>query len=172
MKRVGIRRTGFTIVELIIVVTIIAILATLVMVTYKGATDRGYNARVTTGVNSYIKAIQIYKFRNGSYPTQTSCLGANYPSNTCWTGSGGTRTVDSTFDTLMATVVDSKPVLADALLATGVADNMRAGAVYYATSGAAPFQITYYLKGAGQTCPQGTGTTEGGVVTRCDFTFV
>lgn len=171
MKRVGMRRTGFTIVELIIVVTIVAILASLTMVAYRGATDRGYNARVATGVTSYIKAIQIYKFRNGAYPTQTSCLGANYPSNTCWTGSGGTRTVDSTLDTALSSVIDVKPVLADTLMATGVANNMRAGAVYYATGGVAPFQITYYLKGAGQTCPQGTGTTEGGVVTRCDFTF-
>lgn len=172
MKRVGIRRTGFTIVELIIVITIIGILASLTIVAYRGVTDRGYNARVTTGVNSYIKAIQIYKFRNGSYPTQTSCLGANYPSNTCWTGSGGTRTVDSTLDTALATVLDAKPVLADTLLATGVGNNMRAGAVYNAASGTGPFSVIFYLKGAGQTCPQGTVTAEGSILTRCDFTFV
>jgi general secretion pathway protein G len=172
MKWVGNRQNGFTIVEIMIVVVIVAILAGLVLTAYRGVTDRGYNSRITTGVNAYIKAIQIYKARNGAYPTQTSCLGSGYPSNTCWTGTGGTRTVDGTFDTALATIVDVKPMLADTLLATGVGNNMRAGAVYTAASGTGPFTITYYLKGTNQTCPQGSVTAGGSVLTRCDFTFV
>lgn len=171
MKQVGIKQTGFTIVELIIVIVIIGILASLTVVAYQGVTNRGYNARVTTGVVSYIKAVQVYKIRNGAYPTQTGCLGANYPSGTCWSGVDGTFTVNSSLDTALATVMDSKPMLADKLFSIGVNNNTRAGALYFSSGGAGPFKVIYYLNGAGQTCPQGIGGTEGGVVTQCIFTF-
>jgi len=74
---------GFTIVELLIVIVVVAILAAVTVVAYNGIQQRAYNTKVIAGANQYYKAFLEYKAVNGYYPSVNSCLGANYPSNNC-----------------------------------------------------------------------------------------
>lgn len=61
-------RRGFTIVELLIVVVIIGIVAAIVIVAYRGVTNRAYMSRSQTELETIGKAIQIYYTTNGRYP--------------------------------------------------------------------------------------------------------
>jgi type IV pilus assembly protein PilA len=49
-------RYGFTIVELLVVVVVISILASISVVAYQGVQKRAYNDRVISAVNIYVKA--------------------------------------------------------------------------------------------------------------------
>ena len=59
---------GFTIVELLIVIVVIAILAAITVVAYNGIRDRSDISRATGELNSLKKAIELYYAENGSYP--------------------------------------------------------------------------------------------------------
>ena len=163
-----VKQRGFTIVELLIVIVVIGILAAITIVAYNGIQQRALNTKVANGVNEYRKALLSYHALNGQYPSSvSSCLGMNYPENQCWKGDSGNIYVDSAFDTELNQIIKNKPELASKRFSIGVTDNMRAGAVYRILSGRS--QITYYLQGVGQKCPYGSGGTEGGVVTQCNY---
>ena len=53
------RTTGFTIVELLIVVVVIAILAAITIVSYNGITARANDSAIKTGLSSTIKKINV-----------------------------------------------------------------------------------------------------------------
>ena len=63
---------GFTLVELMTVIAIIGVLATVVVVAYNGAQGRARDAKRLTDVNTITKALDVYKARNGSYPNEQS----------------------------------------------------------------------------------------------------
>ena len=69
---------GFTLVELLIVIVVIAILAAISIVAYNGIQQRARNTQTMQAVNSYVKAFKLYQADNGSLPTDTGCLGANF----------------------------------------------------------------------------------------------
>lgn len=77
-------RAGFTIVELLIVIVIIAILATLVIATYNGTQQRAENSKTVAAVQAYKKALIAYAVENNNYPSVSwaACLGENYPDAT------------------------------------------------------------------------------------------
>ncbi|HMQ96299.1 MAG TPA: prepilin-type N-terminal cleavage/methylation domain-containing protein [Candidatus Saccharibacteria bacterium] len=63
---------GFTIVELLIVIVVIAILAMISVATYRGIQDRARSAVIQSNLNGAAKQLEIYKAQEGSYPvTQT-----------------------------------------------------------------------------------------------------
>lgn len=151
--------SGFTIVELLIVIVVIGILAAIVIVAYSGAQSRARNSQIKSGVVAYQKALNLYATLNNSYPNNSGCLGANYPLNNCWVGPSGNYSVNATLDTNLATVMSTKPSLSTNVLQITASDQ-RLGALYRYTS-AADIKIIYYLEGAGQTCLNGNvGTTE------------
>lgn len=59
---------GFTIVELLIVIVVIAILASISVVAYNGIQTRAENTKTAAAISQYIKALQAYKSEEGSYP--------------------------------------------------------------------------------------------------------
>lgn len=63
------RHQGFTIVELLIVIVVIAILATISVVAYNGIQDRAKNAQVQSDINQIQKKIELYYAENGAYPS-------------------------------------------------------------------------------------------------------
>jgi len=63
------KNRGFTIVELLIVVVVIAILAAITIVSYNGITKRASEAAVKTDAAQASKAIAIDYINNGTYPT-------------------------------------------------------------------------------------------------------
>lgn len=77
-------RRGFTIVELLIVIVIIAILAAVTVAAYNGIRERSQASAIASDLKAITKAFVLYKESNGlsSWPIET---------DTSWKGTGGTN---------------------------------------------------------------------------------
>jgi prepilin-type N-terminal cleavage/methylation domain-containing protein len=60
---------GFTIVELLIVIVVIGILATLVIVTFSGIQQKGRDSQRKTDINAVASHVSAYYADKGYYPT-------------------------------------------------------------------------------------------------------
>lgn len=69
---------GFTIVELLIVIVVIAVLAAIAIVAFNGAQARASFSRYQADMKSIVKALELYKAENGSYPVTTNQDGCTY----------------------------------------------------------------------------------------------
>lgn len=71
---------GFTIVELLIVIVVIAILAAITIVAYTGVQERARYSAMRSDLSSLNKAILLYYAENGQYPitqaTSATCSGS------------------------------------------------------------------------------------------------
>ena len=95
-------QAGFTIVELLIVIVVIAVLAAISIVAYNGVQSRARDAERRTEMASIEKALELYHLDNGGYPT---C------SNTTYTA-GGTLSgcfLDSIESSLVPKYLSSLP---------------------------------------------------------------
>lgn len=63
------KQSGFTIVELLIVIVIIGILATLVIITFTGIQQRARNTKRQTDINSVDSHLEAFNADQGYYPT-------------------------------------------------------------------------------------------------------
>ncbi len=63
------KQKGFTIVELLIVIVVIGILATLVIVTFSGIQQKGRNSQRQTDINAVASHVEAYYAETGTYPT-------------------------------------------------------------------------------------------------------
>ena len=68
------KRDGFTIVELLIVIVVIAILAAITIVSYNGITARANTTSAQAAATSALKKAEAYNAEQGSYPTAPSQL--------------------------------------------------------------------------------------------------
>ena len=68
-------RNGFTIVELLIVVVVIAILATITIVSFRGVQERAYVAATVSNIDVYIKGLEMLKAETGAYSKVSGCIG-------------------------------------------------------------------------------------------------
>lgn len=158
-------KSGFTLVELLIVIVVIVILATITLVTYKGATDRAYNAQILSGVQQYRDAMRAYYASAGRYP-QTSrevsgqsiamtCLGTGYPSGFCGKVTGVDTFEDATFNIQISSLIGTTPIVSSQNI--NVLNESFVGAVYgidvtqFSSTGKAR-TIQYALLGTGQDC--------------------
>ena len=66
------KQKGFTIVELLIVVVVIAILAAITIVSYNGITANAQFTKLKSELSSVNKAILLYYADNGVYPSSTA----------------------------------------------------------------------------------------------------
>jgi len=62
------RQSGFTIIELLIVIAIIGILATLVLTNFQGAQAKGRDTVRTSDMNSIYQKLEEFYNENGGYP--------------------------------------------------------------------------------------------------------
>jgi len=62
-------RKGFTLLELIVVITIIGILGTLVVVKVQGWVDKARVAKIQNDLKAIVKAAEIYQISTGIYPS-------------------------------------------------------------------------------------------------------
>ncbi len=70
-------RRGFTIVELLVVIVVIGILASIVIVAYNGIQDRAKSATVAGAINAYENMLRVYSASNGGqfpFPTPYGVL--------------------------------------------------------------------------------------------------
>lgn len=87
--------SGFTIVELLVVIVVIAILVAVTTVGYTNIQRGAFNAQTATAIRQYKTALMLYESDHGEYPRLNSatgpwganCLGEDYSmsDNKCWT---------------------------------------------------------------------------------------
>ena len=86
---------GFTIVELLIVIVVIAILAAITIVAYTGIQDRAVETAVKADFSNFAKKMELYRAdsTSESYPTSfgqfTSALGISFSKDMYFTGGTG-----------------------------------------------------------------------------------
>ncbi len=105
-----IKSSGFTIVELLIVVVVIGILAAIVTVAYTGISKTAQTASITSELKAWQKLLEAYKATNGAYPEPAAsnptssggpgssalnryCLGTGFPQSG---GSGYCQVISTT----------------------------------------------------------------------------
>ncbi len=71
------KTTGFTIVELLIVVVVIAILAAITVVSFNGITQRANQSSLQSSAKQIAGRINLYKVETGTYPSDLQELGVN-----------------------------------------------------------------------------------------------
>ena len=72
------KESGFTIIELLIVIAIIGILATLVLTNFQGAQAKGRDTVRKNDINSLYQKLEEYFNENGSYPSN-ALTAATFP---------------------------------------------------------------------------------------------
>lgn len=149
---------GFTIVELLIVIVIIAILAAITIVAFNGITSRANAAQTISAVGAYAKALQRYAIDNGSYPISSSaCLGSGAScSNVTAPGSAvcfglgsvsGTNAASVALRSTLQTYFGSNfPNPSTASYACGAGNY--SGAFYYSPDGIAAFLYSFFKLGS------------------------
>jgi prepilin-type N-terminal cleavage/methylation domain-containing protein len=60
--------TGFTLIEILVVVSIIGIITTVVLVSLNGAKDKATDVKSVTELDQLRKALELYRTDNGKYP--------------------------------------------------------------------------------------------------------
>ncbi len=72
---------GFTIVELLLVIVIIGIVASITIVAYRGTQFKASDAAVQVDLKNFGKRVESFKIENGAYPTPsdfTASLGLKF----------------------------------------------------------------------------------------------
>lgn len=72
------KQSGFTIVELLIVIVVIGILAAITVVAYNGVQNNATNTKTAQAMTAWVKALTLYKVDNGHWPNGWVCLGSGY----------------------------------------------------------------------------------------------
>lgn len=170
-------KSGFTIVELLIVIVVIGILAAITIVAYNGIQTRAKNTKTVNAAVSWAKALKLYNAEKGSWPVNYSCLGTT----TTYTGSGGqcwdstSWTVKSAFLTEMSDYISTYPEPDTTDVAAGAATSPRRG-LLYVTNNTTYWQIYLFQIGSGTYpgigIPIYSGPTSEGSGYRCVYTLV
>lgn len=167
MIRAG-RPTGFTIVELLIVIVVIAILASITVVAYNGVQNNATNTKTTNALTAWIKALTLYKADNGRWPGGWVCLGTNSGyglTNDPTTGTGQCRQTGATgyndnaaFNTSMQPYVGSSVPTPAFVTARSDDTNWRRGLMYaYGGGDGTVVYIEAAYAGQLSACPTVTG---------------
>lgn len=76
------KRAGFTIVELLIVIVVIGILASITIVAYNGVQNRAKQAKIQSDISNVQKLVESYYAVNGTYPITATALNIDWGTNT------------------------------------------------------------------------------------------
>ncbi|NCC19614.1 type II secretion system protein [Candidatus Saccharibacteria bacterium] len=172
LKSMNRKAHGFTIVELLIVIVVIAILAAISIAAYTNIQQRAKNTAIINAASQSLKMIQAYIAEYGTYPYSvpsgsgkaciTSIIG-------CAEGAY-TVEVNGTFDTNMA-MVGVLPRTTSRL-----EGDTRYGLIYaYETTRkingqSQPATLMYYIQGANQQCGMSVITEDGNPISSTGYT--
>lgn len=70
------KQTGFTIVELLIVIVVIAILASVTIVAFSGVQERARDAKRVSDMNTLVKSMNIWAIQTGNRPIDNGSNGS------------------------------------------------------------------------------------------------
>jgi prepilin-type N-terminal cleavage/methylation domain-containing protein len=159
---------GFTIVELLIVVVVIAILAAVTIVGYSGISEKARMSALASNINQYMKVLEMYHAEHGTFPVANwVCLGQDasvYPATNGYTAGAcvkGTHSGGFVYPGFSNSVRDALGAYASSLPSPLYPDapnefgNTMRGLLYDQNSAhVQTATITYYLKGD-KPCPIG-----------------
>lgn len=161
---------GFTIVELLIVIVIIGILASLVIVAYNGIQQRTNNTTTLTAVAAHIKALRQYAVDNGTWPPNSvshyPCVGDQYNTGGCGQLPGTCMIAGASCNTAMNTQynTDIRPYYGNGDITTPSLQEITysgtqyRGAWAHATSVSGSISVRYFLAG-NESCGSPAGIT-------------
>lgn len=172
--------SGFTIVELLIVIVVIGILAAITIVAYRGVQAKAINAQVLGSMDAYEKALRQYKVLNGHYPqyaeymTAYACLGGPFPNtimpqDTCVKGLPFQGFKVAAVDTAIASIMTAAPQTQNQIVFTS---SLATRGIFYTIVGDASADqaaILYFIRDT-QTCGRGqtiAGSSDGVNYTLC-----
>tara|TARA_B100001146_G_scaffold182058_2_gene164451 strand:- start:11 stop:550 length:540 start_codon:yes stop_codon:yes gene_type:complete len=150
------KQSGFTIVELLIVIVVIAILAAITIVAYNGIQNQAKNQQTVSAVRSYYTALASYAVKNNTLPSARACLGPEsfYNSNPCYVG-GATYTWSSSLNTAVGEFLKTPAATASG---TVTGSGITASGIFYDNSSGASGSgyIGFPIFGS-STCPSIAG---------------
>ncbi len=151
------RRSGFTIVELLIVIVVIGILAAISTVAYNGIKERAANSATVSGAVNAQKILNFYMNQEGSYATTTTnyCLTVD---NKCLNTDGSVITLDNS--TLITTLQKVGKLPASVPNNWGLRYSYQSARTLNGQP--MPAAIVYRLKGANANCGIRTVISNGG----------
>lgn len=82
-------RSGFTIVEMMVVIVVIAVLAAVTIVSFTGVNQRATNASIQSDLASAVIKLKLYQVDNTAYPTLISSCPTPTAGNICLNSSPG-----------------------------------------------------------------------------------
>jgi len=83
-------RSGFTIVELLIVIVVIGILAAITIVAFNGVQKRAMTASISTDLANASKSLKVFQVTNSGYPIANDCSASPAAGSICLKSSGAT----------------------------------------------------------------------------------
>jgi len=144
-------KKGFTIIELIVVIAIIAVLAGIVLVNVQGYMAKAKNAKRNSDIASYVKAFQIYYTDNGKFPfdepgAELDCCLGSFGGGGCIYGSSTFPECTQTNESIKKYLA-SLPVTIDLVTGNGSTSN-----AYYLQQNDGNYEIIWWLAGRDQNC--------------------
>jgi len=121
--------TGFTIVELLIVIVVIAVLAAISIVAYNGIQQRGRDSQRKSDITAITKALELYYIDNGKYPNGGT-LGST-TINSAWSSTSDSSWAN--LQTILSTYISRLP--ADPISTQGANPTANAATYNYAYYG-------------------------------------
>lgn len=180
-------KNGFTIVELLIVIVVIAILAAITVVSYNGIQQRASNTKTADALEAWISAVYTYRTENGQYPNGWTCLGESYTYGPdaadssgvaqCRQDVAGSGVVASvSFNNMMKPYLGNRLPSPTFLTAKNTDTQWQRGLMYaYGGGAGAEVYILAAYSGTLATCPTVRGITGSrsiwGGNTRCSYTL-
>ena len=140
------KQSGFTIVELLIVIVVIAILAAITIVAYTGVQERANNTAIIDGAGKIKRAIEAYAAANNTYPYTSEGVVICVTTDSTCRRNGGPLAGSSSFDSEIATIgIVPRSVPLVSSVRGGV--TYQYGATRTVDGRSAPAIISYYVFG-------------------------